>query len=116
MGRWTIGNASQHSLGLNEKLMGMLSAFKARGASLAGMICGDTHANYYTEYNGVNYFISQGYGWVVPDLMLPGQTHAFFKYQDNLCIDVVAVKPSAREVHTFRIGAGGADFDICFRY
>ena len=116
MGRWTIGNTSQHNLGLNEKLMGMLSAFKARGASLAGMICGDTHANYYTEYNGVNYFISQGYGWVVPDLMLPGQTHAFFKYQDNLCIDVVAVKPSAREVHTFRIGAGGADFDICFRY
>ena len=116
MGRWTIGNASQHSLGLNEKLMGILSAFKARGGSLAGMICGDTHANYYTEYNGVNYFISQGYGWVVPDLMLPGQTHAFFKYQDNLCIDVVAVKPSAREVHTLRIGAGGADFDICFRY
>jgi hypothetical protein len=53
---------------------------------------------------------------VSPDVMVPGQMHAFFDYRETLCIDVVAVKPAKREVHTFRIGAGGADFDTCFPY
>ena len=48
--------------------------------------------------------------------MLPGTTHAFFDYKENLCIDVLAVKPSKREVHTFRIGAGGEEFDCVFTY
>ena len=48
--------------------------------------------------------------------MLPTNRHAFFDYKETLCIDVVAVKPSTREVHTFRIGAGGADYDCEFTY
>lgn len=42
--------------------------------------------------------------------------HAFYDYKTNLCIDVMAVKPGKREVHTFRIGAGGKDFDFFFGY
>ena len=29
---------------------------------------------------------------------------------------MIAVKPATREVHTFRIGAGGADYDYEFTY
>jgi len=115
-GRWTTTKPELHRLDLNDKLMGILSAYKEDGGSLAAMITGDTHTNYYENYNGVNYFISQGYGWVTPELMLPGQIHADFKYQESLCIDVVAVKPAKREVHTFRIGAGGEEFDCEFKY
>ena len=48
--------------------------------------------------------------------MMPGTTHAFFDYTTNLCIDVLAVKPSKREVRTFRVGAGGESFDCGFTY
>jgi len=29
---------------------------------------------------------------------------------------VITVKPTKREVHTFRIGAGGAEYDYSFGY
>ena len=118
MGRWTTSASKPdiHRLDQDQKLMETLSAFKADGGTLVGMITGDSHTNDYICENGVNYFISQGYGWIVPDLMLPTNRHAFFDYKQSLCIDVVAVKPAKREVHTFRIGAGGADYDCAFGY
>jgi hypothetical protein len=116
MGRWTISKDVESTREGNEKLMAALSEFAENGGALVGMITGDSHTNDYARYNGVNYFISQGYGWVVQDLMLPTNRHAFFDYKETLCIDVVAVKPAKREVHTFRIGAGGADFDYEFTY
>lgn len=115
LGRWTNSNPPQETLDGNQKVMDVLSGFAAKG-TLVGLFTGDAHVRMYTRDNGVNYYISQGYGWVVPDLMLPGTTHAFFDYQTNLCVDVVAVKPSAREVHTFRIGAGGEEYDCVFKY
>lgn len=115
LGRWTNSNPAEDALKGNQRVMDILSAFAAKG-TLIGMVTGDAHVNMYIKENGVNYFISQGYGWVVPDLMLPGTTHAFFDYKENLCIDVLAVKPSKREVHTFRIGAGGEEFDCVFTY
>ena len=115
LGRWTNSNPTEEALLSNQRVMDILSAF-ARKGTLIGMFTGDAHVNMYTRDEGVNYFISQGYGWVVPDLMLPGTTHAFFDYKTNLCIDVLAVKPTKREVHTFRIGAGGKDFDCSFSY
>ena len=116
LGRWTGTKPELHRFDLNEKLMGILAAFKEHGGKLAAMVTGDSHVNFHTIYNGVDYFVSQGYGWVVKDLMLQGQEHAEFKYQDSLCIDVVALKPSKREFHSFRIGAGGSDFDCSFNY
>ncbi|MBO6248753.1 MAG: metallophosphoesterase [Bacteroidales bacterium] len=115
LGRWTNSNPSEENLQSNRRIMDILADFATRG-TLIGMVTGDAHVNMHAREDGVNYFISQGYGWVVPDLMLPGTTHAFFDYKENLCIDVFAVKPSKHEVHTFRIGAGGEAFDCVFDY
>ncbi|MBR1927709.1 MAG: hypothetical protein IJ840_08210 [Bacteroidales bacterium] len=115
LGRWTNSNPNEETLASNQRLMDILSSFASKG-TLIGLVTGDAHVNMYTKEAGVNYFISQGYGWVVPDLMLPGTTHAFFDYKENLCVDIFAVKPFKREVHTFRIGAGGEAFDCVFTY
>ena len=115
-GRWTTSPAADYTLVQNEKLMDILSAYKAGGGTLVGMITGDSHTNDYMLYNGVNYYISQGYGWVTPEAMMPGSKHAFFDYLETLCIDVVAVKPATREVKSFRIGAGGQEYDFSFNY
>ena len=107
-GRWTISPPTVEAVESNERIMGILSGFAAKG-TLIGMVTGDSHFNMYDN-------VSQGYGWVVPDIMMPGTTHAFFDYTTNLCIDVLAVKPSKREVHTFRVGAGGEEYDCMFTY
>ena len=99
----------------SSRIMDLLASYQGKG-NLVGLFTGDTHVNFHRVAEGVNYFVSQGYGWVSPDVMVPGQMHAFFDYRETLCIDVVAVKPARREVHTFRIGAGGAEFDTCFPY
>ena len=46
-----------------------------------------------------------------PEWSIPGQKHVWFDYREELCVDVVAFKPATGEVHTFRIGAGGAGAD-----
>ncbi|MBR4755885.1 MAG: hypothetical protein IK076_02990 [Bacteroidales bacterium] len=115
IGRWTNVATKDDTMESNRRIMGILADFDKKG-TLVGMFCGDSHANAHAEEDGVNYFISQGYGWVVPDLMVPDTKHAFYDYRTNLCIDVVAVKPSRREVRTFRIGAGGEEYDSTFTY
>ena len=115
MGRWTTSKPVELTDTQNNAIMDLLSEY-AQKRTIVAMITGDSHTNDYINYKGVNYFVSQGYGWVVPDLMLPTNRHAFFDYKETLCIDVVAVKPATREVHTFRIGAGGADYDCVFSY
>ena len=115
LGRWTTSNLPEYTLESNARVMGILADY-AKEHQLVGLITGDAHVNMHTVQDGVNYYISQGYGWVVPDLMLEGTQHAFFDYTETLCLDVVAIKPATNEVHTFRIGAGGADFDYEFNY
>ena len=115
LGVWADTKPSASRVQTCDALMQILSDY-AEGHSLTGMVCGDTHVNFALEYNGVNYYVSQGYGWVSPDLLVPGQTHEYFDYKKTLCIDVVAIKPAKREVHTFRVGAGGADYDYTFTY
>ena len=118
MGRWNmVSSVNQtHTQENNIRLMAVLSDFVHDGGTLAGMLCGDSHANCHVDYNDVDYYITQGYGWVSPDLMIEGTTHAFFDYRQMMCVDVIAVKPEKREVHTFRIGAGGADYDYKWTY
>lgn len=118
MGRWNMVSSinQTHTLENNIRLMAVLSDFVHDGGTLAGMLCGDSHANCHVDYNDVDYYITQGYGWVSPDLMIEGTTHAFFDYRQMMCVDVIAVKPEKREVHTFRIGAGGADYDYKWTY
>ena len=115
LGRWTTSDLPEYTLAGNERVMGILADY-AKEHQLVGLITGDAHVNMHTVQDGVNYYISQGYGWVVPDLMLEGTRHAFFDYTETLCLDVVAIKPATNEVHTFRIGAGGADYDYVFNY
>ena len=115
IGRWTNVATTEETLESNQRIMGILSDYAKKG-TLIGMFCGDSHANAHVNEDGVNYYISQGYGWVVPDLMMPNTKHAFYDYTTNLCLDVVAVKPAKREVHTFRIGAGGEEYDSVFSY
>lgn len=99
----------------SSKMMDFLASYVGK-VNLVGLFTGDTHVNFHRNVDGVNYFVSQGYGWNAPDMLFPGQDHAYFDYTKSLCIDVVAVKPATREVHTFRIGAGGTDFDYAFDY
>lgn len=115
MGRWTTSHPTTATMEANLKLMDMLSEYATK-RTIVGMITGDSHTNDFAVYNGVSYFVTQGYGDCTLAWMLPTNRHAFFDYRQTLCIDMIAVKPSAREVHTFRIGAGGADFDQVFGY
>lgn len=115
LGRWTSSNLPEYSLESNARVMGILSDYAKKG-QLVGLVTGDAHVFMHTCDDGVNYYISQGYGWVVPDLMLEGTRHAFFDYTETLCIDVVAIKPETNQVKTFRIGAGGASYDCEFNY
>ena len=116
LGRWTTSNPPEYTLESNARIMSILSEYAHTHGNLVGLLTGDAHVNMFVRQDGVNYFICQGYGWVVPDLMLEGTRHAFFDYKETLCIDVVAVKPAKNEVKTFRIGAGGASYDCEFNY
>lgn len=115
MGRWTTSHPTPGTQKANDALMGLLSEY-AQKRTIVAMITGDSHTNDYARCDGVNYFVTQGYGSCTTAWMLPSNRHAFFDYRQNLCIDMIAVKPSSREVHTFRIGAGGAEFDQVFGY
>ena len=115
LGVWNMVSMNPVKKEQSSKMMDFLASYKDK-VTLVGLFTGDTHVNFHEVADGVNYYVSQGYGWVSPDLMMPGQKHAFFDYKESLCIDVVAVKPATREVHTFRVGAGGADYDYTFTY
>ena len=83
---------------------------------LAGLFCGDSHANLQVRDHGVNYYITQGLGPVSASSLLYGQRHADFDYTQSLCCDVIAIKLASREVKSFRIGAGGKLMDMEFSY
>ena len=90
--------------------------FRRCKGRLVGLLCGDTHCNQHVNDDGVNYYITQGLGFVDPNQMLPGQTHVFFDLNASLCFDVIAVKLKSKQVHSFRVGAGGQDYDVEFAY
>ena len=115
MGVWNAVSMNPVGKESYSKMTDLLASHVGK-INLVGLFTGDSHVNNFTKKDGVNYFVTQGYGWVSPDVMLPGQAHAVFDYRKSLCIDVIAVKPATREVHTFRVGAGGADFDCTFTY
>jgi len=115
MGVWNAVSLTRVGKEPYNKITDLLASYAGK-INLVGLFTGDSHVNNYTKKDSVNYYITQGYGWVSPDVMIPGQKHAVFDYRESLCIDVVAVKPATREVHTFRVGAGGSDYDYTFTY
>ena len=90
--------------------------FTRTNSRLIGLFTGDSHINSHICDNNVNYFITQGYGKVENKELNPMQKRAWFNSRKTLCCDIVAIKPATGEVHTFRVGAGGAVMDYYFRY
>ena len=82
----------------------------------AGFFCGDSHFNMHEVDRNVNYFVTQSMSCCSIENLMPGTRRADINLDESLCCDVIAVKPAKNEVHTFRIGAGGADFDYEFTY
>lgn len=99
----------------NTKMMALLAEFQPK-RQIAGLFTGDSHVNLLEEKDGVHYFITQSYGWCSQELMMEGQRHIDFDFNESLCCDIIAVKPAKNEVHTFRIGAGGKEYDYSYRY
>lgn len=96
--------------------LGLKWNFSRAKGRLVGLFCGDTHDNDFLHEDGVNYYISQGLGWVDPKEMLPTHKHALYDFHNSLCCDVVVLKLKSKQVKTFRIGAGGSDYDYSFPY
>lgn len=84
--------------------------------AFAGFFFGDSHFDHYLKENGIDYTISQGYGGIRDQDMIPGAIKTPFSRKTQLLVDVVAVKPSKREVRVFRIGAGGEKRDRGYTY
>lgn len=83
---------------------------------LVGMFAGDSHVNALVREDGVNYFITQGYGGMENGNIRPECRRAWYNSRHSLCCDVIVIKPEKGEVHTFRVGAGGAEMDYSFTY
>lgn len=113
-GRWH-NEPAPYTKESNERLMNVLESYKEK-RNIAGLFCGDSHFNMHEVENGVNYFVTQSYGYCSEEQLMPGTRRAFFNYRETLCCDIVALKPEKGLIHTFRMGAGGADFDCEFPY
>lgn len=113
-GRWH-NTPAPYNLQSNERMMDVLAELK-KGHNIVGLFCGDSHFNMHEVDRNVNYFITQSMGFCTPQQLMPGTRRADVDLNESLCCDVIAVKPAKGEVHTFRIGAGGADFDYEFKY
>ena len=113
-GRWH-NTPAPYNLASNERMMDVLAELK-KDHNIIGLFCGDSHFNMHEVDRDVNYFITQSMGYCTKEQLMPGTRRADVDLKESLCCDVIAVKPAKGEVHTFRIGAGGAEFDYQFTY
>ncbi|MBQ0005975.1 MAG: metallophosphoesterase [Alistipes sp.] len=113
-GRWH-NTPAPYTLRSNERMMNVLAELK-RHHNIIGLLCGDSHFNMHEVDRNVNYFITQSMSACSKENLMPGTRRADLNFDESLCCDVIAVKPAKNEVHTFRIGAGGADYDYEFNY
>ena len=113
-GRWH-NTPEPYTFESNCKMMDLLAEYKAT-RNIIGLFAGDSHFNMHEVDRGVNYYVTQSYGICSDEQLMPGTRHAIYDYNETLCCDIIAVKPSARQVHTFRMGAGGEEFDYEFGY
>ena len=92
---------------------------KNRDTRFAGCFFGDSHYDNHLLENGVHYTITQGYGGI-GDTDFPTNNGAFkvpwFNRSGQMLFDLVAFKPSKRELKIFRIGAGGPARDRGYAY
>jgi len=97
------------------------SSFKRRDVRFAGAICGDAHEDITAECEGAHCCVSQGYGkfaWERPTSLRDLKTvpYEFFKLDEQCLFEIVACKTAKRELHVFRVGAGGAKRDREWNY
>ena len=94
---------------------------KGRDVRFAGCICGDAHVDQDGVAGDVPYAVSQGYGklcWEYPQTLRDLRTvrYEFFDCAEQVLFEIVALKPQTRELHIFRVGAGGAKRDRDWRF
>lgn len=87
-----------------------------KDAFFAGLFCGDSHFDNQIEVNFVHYTVFQGYGYCSSREQAYGSVVTPFDRSRMMLFDIVAFKPATLEVHTFRVGAGGAARDRTYRY
>jgi len=114
LGRWN-NTPSPDTFESNGKMMALLAEYQPK-RQIVALFTGDSHVNLLEVKDGVHYYISQSYGWCNPECMMEGQRHIDFDFNESLCCDVIAIKPEKNQVKTFRIGAGGRDYDYEFSY
>lgn len=93
--------------GRNDNI-GVTWDFSQSKGSFVCILSGDSHFNNYIKQNGVNYIVRQGFGGVGVSDMADGSTRADV---EDICCDVLAVKQNG-SAKIFRIGAGGAEYDL----
>ncbi len=113
-GRWH-NTPADYTLQSNERMMDVLAELK-KSHNIIGLFCGDSHFNMYEVDRNVNYFVTQSLSCCSKKDLMPGTKRADLNLDESLSCDVIAIKPEKGEVHTFRIGSGGADYDYVFNY
>lgn len=119
--RWKTHPPTDQSYRFPE-LSKILIDFTAGGGKLAGVFSGDSHFDLFDFEDGVNYFVTQGYGGASPKSELPPQSRIFHQFSETLgrsdtfdmdeyCLfDLVGIKLEKREIRIFRAGAGGFNY------
>jgi len=104
------------------ELSQILIDFTEKGGKLVGVFSGDSHFDFFDFEDGVNYFVTQGYGGGSPESELPPQGRIFHQFSETLgrsdtfdmdeyCLfDLVGIKLEKREIRIFRAGAGGFNY------
>lgn len=98
--------------------------FSRAKADLVGVFQGHLHAESYLKYAKVNYVIRPGYGTIPWDCRCGEWRDAkrdaagkvVFSTAGDMMIDLVAVKPLARQVRIFRFGCGGSRSELEYVY
>ncbi len=88
-----------------------MADFVTNGGKLAGNIVGDSHFDRTFKTDGVNMFISQGYGGVSANCKPHGVEFERFDYKKMMLAEVVLIDAENREIKFVRVGAGGENKD-----
>lgn len=81
-----------------------------------GISYGDRHFDYMGEYHDIHLACTQGYGGIERNFVPQRGVLTLFNPHIQILVDIVAIKPSAREVRYFRLGAGGRLRDRSYHY
>ncbi len=89
----------------------ILKEFVDAGGKLAGNITGDSHFDRTFNREGVNFFISQGYGGIAPKHRPSDVDILPIDYKKQMLVEVVMVDSKNREIKFVRVGVGGESRD-----